>query len=376
MVCAARSIYQGALHWTYPFVFLYDSTISNFVWSYSMKCKTVWMNVLPILLGLFCSLFAASCTSEKPQTTLKMIFYPNESSESMKDARAAFQEILAAATGKNVEIITTTDYNIALEALASGKADLAYVGAEGYLRVHERNKAVVPLVTNSGPSGTLSDAKYYSLIIVQKDKADSFRNPETGSFDLKKLKGKKISFVATGSTSGFVIPAKFLAAQFGLSSSDDLVLTDSVFSKVLFAGSHQGSQVNLFRGDADAAVCAIPQTIGVYDILEGEPYQTGTSYRVREGSDEPFGNFAGSEMTIIQSIPVLNAPIVANTDTVSAEDIEKITAALASDKTAQHPGIFNSPESEKRGIYPKYSEKTRLVETSDAWYDEIRRLTK
>ena len=145
---------------------------------------------------------------------------------------------------------------------------------------------------------------------------------------------------------------------------------------MLFAGSHQGSQVNLFRGDADAAAFAIPQTIGVYELLEGEAYKTGAVYRVTIGADEPFTSFAGSEMTVIRSIPVLNAPITVNTNTVSASDIKKIREALTSDKTANNPGIFNVKDSGKKGIYPKYSEKTRLVATDDAWYDELRNSTK
>nr|WP_253672715.1 phosphate/phosphite/phosphonate ABC transporter substrate-binding protein [Treponema sp. OMZ 855] len=320
------------------------------------------------------ALLVCSC-SKKEQRPLTMVFYPNESSESMKDARAAFQEILKEAVGRDVKILTTTDYNIALEALVSGKADMAYVGAEGYITAHKRNSAVIPVATNSGPSGTLDDAKYYSFIGVQRKDADIYRKAD-GSFDLSLLKGKKMSFVAASSTSGFIIPAKVLATAFSIDNTDDLILSDKIFSKVLFAGSHQGSQVNLFRGDADAAAFAIPQTIGVYELLEGEDYKTGAVYRVTVGADEPFTSFAGSEMTVIRSIPVLNAPITVNTNTVSASDIQKIRDALTSDKTANNPGIFNVKGSGKKGIYPKYSEKTRLVATDDAWYDEIRNSTK
>ena len=229
---------------------------------------TQFFFILCLSTVLVCS---CSKTEQKP---LKMVFYPNESSESMKDARLAFQEILKEAVGRDVEILTTTDYNIALEALVSGKADMAYVGAEGYLTAHKRNSAVIPIATNSGPSGTLDDAKYYSFIGVQRKDADIYRKAD-GSFDLSLLRGKRMSFVAASSTSGFVIPARVLAAAFSLDNTDDLILSDKVFSKVLFAGSHQGSQVNLFRGDADAAAFAIPQTIGVYELLEGEDYKTG-----------------------------------------------------------------------------------------------------
>ena len=331
--------------------------------------------VKPFLFMTCLSILLVCSCSKSEQKPLTMVFYPNESSESMKDARAAFKEILKEAVGRDVEILTTTDYNIALEARVSGKADMAYVGAEGYLTAHKRNSAVVPIATNSGPSGTLEDAKYYSFIGVQRKDADSYKKAD-GSFDLSLLKGKRMSFVAASSTSGFVIPARVLAAAFALDNTDDLILSDKVFSKVLFAGSHQGSQVNLFRGDADAAAFAIPQTIGVYELLEGEAYKTGAVYRVTVGADEPFTSFAGSEMTVIRSIPVLNAPITVNANTLSASDIKKIQDALTSDKTANNPGIFNVKDSGKKGIYPKYSEKTRLVATDDSWYDEIRNSTR
>ena len=331
--------------------------------------------IKPFFFVLFLSTVLVCSCNKAEQKPLKMVFYPNESSESMKDARAAFQEILKEAVGRDVEILTTTDYNIALEALVSGKADMAYVGAEGYLTAHKRNSAVIPIATNSGPSGTLDDAKYYSFIGVQRKAADIYKKAD-GSFDLSLLHGKRMSFVAASSTSGFVIPARVLAAVFSLDNTDDLILSDKVFSKVLFAGSHQGSQVNLFRGDVDAAAFAIPQTIGVYELLEGENYRTGAVYRVTVGADEPFTSFAGSEITVIRSIPVLNAPITVNTNTVSASDIQKIRDALTSDKTANNPGIFNVKDSGKKGIYPKYSEKTRLVATDDAWYDELRDSTK
>lgn len=321
----------------------------------------------------FCMLsYIFGSGGQEKSKPLKMVFLPNESNESMKDARAAFQEILQEAVGRDVEIITTTDYNIALEALASGKADMAYVGAQGYLDAHKKNNAVIPVVTNSGPSGTRDDAKYYSFIAVRHKDAGLYRTKD-GSFDLSVLKGKKMSFVSVSSTSGFVIPAQVLAARFNLKNTDELILGDKIFSKVLFAGSHQGSEVNLFRGDADAAAFAIPQTIGVYDLLEGEAYQTGAVYRVVEGADEPFTPFAGTEIIIIKSIPVLNAPIVVNKNTVSDADIQKIRAALTSDKTANHPGIFDNKKGDIRGIFPKWTEKTRLVETDDAWYDELRR---
>ncbi len=323
---------------------------------------------------LFCAmpLGILSCTKEAETKPIRFIFLPNESSDSRKDARNAFKEIIEEATGKPVEIKTTTDYNIALEALVAGKADMAYIGAEGYLAAHQKNPAIVPLVTNSGPSGTLADALYYSFIAVRTEDAEQYRT--NSGYDLTKLKGKIISFVSTSSTSGFIIPATVLASKFGAKNTDELIQNKDFFSSVLFAGSHQGAEVNLFRKDADAAAFAIPGTTGFYELIAGEDFQTGAVYKVVEGAVEPFGEFAGNEITVIQSIPVLNAPIAINTQTVPAADLQKIKAALTSDKTADNVHIFQPMNSDKKGMYPKYSEKTRLVETDDGWYDKIRKL--
>ena len=285
-----------------------------------------------VIFMVFCTLFSCTNKESNEKKNLVMVFLPNESNESMKDARLAFKEILEEATGLTVEIKTTTDYNIALEAIISGQADMAYIGAEGYINAHKRNPKIIPLATNSGPSGTLEDAKYYSLIAVRKEDENIYKT-ETG-YDLEKLQGKIISFVTPSSTSGFTIPASVIASRFGISDLDEIIQSKKVFSDVIFAGTHQAAQINLF--------------------------------------DE----FAGTEMTVIQSIPVLNAPIVVNSENISKEYQKKIQEALTSEKTANTPGIFKIEGSDKKGMYLKYTENTRLVKTDDAWYDEVRNLTK
>lgn len=290
----------------------------------------------------------------------------------MKDAREAFKNIISSAIDRPVQILTTTDYNIALEALASGKASMAYVGAEGYIQAHKKNPAVIPLATNSGASGTLQDALYYSFIAVASEREQEFMN--NGVFDFEKLKGKKIAFVSVNSTSGFKIPAKLIASKLGIEDTDALIEQGSIFEKVIFAGSHQGAQAALYRGDADAACFAIPQTIKVYRLTSGEANTDGAQYEVFEAEDEPFDMFNGKSLTIAKAIPVLNAPIVINTQTVTEEETAKIQQALISEDTALNPGIFKTEGASVKGIFPKYTEKTKLVKVDDVWYDKVRKL--
>lgn len=327
-----------------------------------------------LCISLFC-LFAIlffSCTKNS-QDSFKIVFYPNESGESMKDARLAFQDILKKALQREVEVLTTTDYNIALETLISGKANMAYVGAEGYVQAHNRNNAVIPLVTNSGASGTLSDSLYYSFIACSEKHMDDLRD-ENGYINLQNVKGKKISFVSINSTSGFTIPAKWLAKKLQANDTDSLIKEGEYFEKVIFASSHQGSQVMLYTGEADIACFAIPQTIKVYGIADGEENTDGAVYEVQPCDDKPFSDYVGEKIVILKALPVLNAPLVINSETASKEEIEKIKNALISEETANNPGIFRMKDSEIKGIFPKWSEATRLIEVDDAWYDKVRNL--
>ncbi|MGP1437717.1 MAG: phosphate/phosphite/phosphonate ABC transporter substrate-binding protein [Treponema sp.] len=328
--------------------------------------------LLKIVLLLSLAFLAFSC-SEKEKGTFKIVFYPNESGESMKDAREAFKNILQKALERDVEIVTTTDYNIALETLISGKANMAYVGAEGYIQAHNKNSSVIPVVTNSGASGTLADSLYYAFIACSAKNEDTFKDAD-GNFSKESLKGKRISFVSVNSTSGFTIPAKILQSMLQAKDSDELIKEGLYFSKVIFASSHQGSQVMLFKNEADLACFAIPQTIKVYQLISGEENSDGAMYEVQKCDDKPFSDYIGEKISILKAIPVLNAPLVVNSATLSNDEIKKIKAALTSDETANNPGIFKMTGQNVKGIFPKWTEKTRLIEVDDSWYDKLRNI--
>ncbi len=52
------------------------------------------------------------------------------------------------------------------------------------------------------------------------------------------------------------------------------------FEKVLFGGSHQGSMINLLKGDADvAAFMNMPQ---YFDVIQGEENKAGVIYEVKK----------------------------------------------------------------------------------------------
>ena len=67
-----------------------------------------------------------------------------------------------------------------------GNRKIAYIGAEAYLNARKRTKDIEAVLTNSGESGTLKDALYYSFIAVRGEDADKYRSGN--GFDLKRLK--------------------------------------------------------------------------------------------------------------------------------------------------------------------------------------------
>ena len=103
----------------------------------------------------------------------------------MKASRDEIGRVIAEATGKKVEHQLTTDYAIAIETLVNNNADLAFMGAQGYIEAKNGNDAIQPLVVPTGKSGTLDDAIYYSWLAVNVDDQDNFK--EDGEFSLDTL---------------------------------------------------------------------------------------------------------------------------------------------------------------------------------------------
>lgn len=304
---------------------------------------------------------------------LTMVWLPDNSSSDLTASRAAIGAAIKAACGREADLLTTTDYNVAIEAIASGNAQMALLGAEGYVQANKKNSSVQAAFTNSDEDGTLTGACYYSRICVLKENADNYKSGS--SYSLEKVKGGSFSFVSATSTSGFKVPSSSIVSEFGLSGSDDLLQGGKFFSEVLFGNSHQGSAVNLLSGDADAAAFDDVDVDMYLDLKSGEANAVGSVYQVKANAEAPFDTVRGKEFTIIAATPVLNAPICFNEDALPEEDRKKIVEYFCSDKVANDKQIFIDPDDETaKGIFEKDSEKTCFVEVTDAWYEPVRKL--
>jgi phosphonate transport system substrate-binding protein len=343
--------------------------------------RSIHVKKVPLLLvGIFLlSSLLAGCattasTSVKEPDTITIAWTPNNASDNQQQFRAEFDKVIADATGKKVQDKLTTDYNIAMAALDSGDAQLGYFGPFEYMTEHAKDPKIVPLVVASGPSGTLSDALYHSRLLVRK--GDEGQYQSGNGYALDNLVGKKISFVSTSSTSGFNVPATAIVGYFSKQdkwkslTKDDLMQggNGKFFSQVIFAGSHQLSLYSLLTGKADVAAVDDIDVAGYVQLAQGTDEAPGAVYTVRQDAADPFTKLGGAQFVIIDSIPVLNTPIEANSNVLSQETLDKITQALTSNQVTNDPLIF-APQSSQYGIF---TQPDRFLKVDDAWYNPLR----
>ncbi|MDA3889150.1 MAG: PhnD/SsuA/transferrin family substrate-binding protein [Allgaiera sp.] len=328
------------------------------------------------LSGGFLAAPSASAASAKEPDTLTIAWLPNDSSDGQAAMRDEIAKVIAKATGKKVVNKLTTDYAIAIAALENGQAQIGWFGANEYLTSHARNPKVIPLVVNSGPSGTLKDALYYSRFVVKKGNEAQYETD--GHFGISDIVGKRMSFVSASSTSGFNMPAAAILSTFDKQAKwktltkEDLAQGGSghFFSKVMFGGSHQLSLVNALTGHADvAAVCDF--LVAPYvKLVSGTDNTAGAVYAIKKDAAAPFSALGGKEFVVIKSIPVLNPPFEVNSAYLSDKTMAEITDVLTSDAVANDPKIF-APAGAKGSDFQR---PARFVKVTDAWYDPMRKV--
>lgn len=338
-------------------------------------------------LGLGLALSGCSSANASANTSadtasldkLTMVWLPNESSADFDAGRAEFGKVLEEYAGIPVELMTTTDYNVAIEAIASGKAQLANMGAEGFVQAQKKNDKVLPLVTTSGPDGGLDGAKYFSRIAVPADELSSYADSSDATgYSIKNIKGKRMSFVSASSTSGFKVPSSVIMKVFpdDVKSTDDLT-TPGFFSQVLFGNSHPGSAVNLLQGDADVAAfddVDVDMYLDVPTTDRDKANSAGQVFKVADGASQPFDRVQGKSFGIIQVTPVLNGPIAVNTEVVPQDIIDKLVAGLTSDETSNDKLLFAPKDNENNGAVWSRDDTAGFIAVDNDWYDPIRAL--
>ncbi len=192
------------------------------------------------------SSFAAGCGGNSQQAekkTFTIAYAPNESTTDSTDARSTLAKDLGKVINMDVKEIQASDYTAIIEALRTGKADMAYMGALAVAMGAER-AGVTPIVMKA-PNGDKAQAVYHSVFVTQKD------NNEINS--IKDFKGKTIAFVDPDSTSGNLVPTSEIMKAFpDLHLTNEKIHTNGeFFEAVSFSGKHQAGLQAVIKGDVD-----------------------------------------------------------------------------------------------------------------------------
>jgi len=169
----------------------------------------------------------------KPEK-LRVGLIPNISPEKQRAKYEPFADYLEEKLGMPVELFVATNYTGVVQAMASGKLDLAYFGALTYAQALQQVD-LEPIVTEvDKETGT---TKYYSEIITGVD---------SGINSLADLKGKTFAFGDPSSTSGSLYPRMML-----VEAGYDWKEKFAPLSLAIYTGGHDATAQAVASGKVD-----------------------------------------------------------------------------------------------------------------------------
>ncbi|WP_442109551.1 putative selenate ABC transporter substrate-binding protein [Pseudomonas sp. NUPR-001] len=183
-------------------------------------------------LALFAGLML-SCSSFLAQAadTLKVSAIPDEAPTELLRKFKPLGQYLEQKLGMKVEFVPVADYPAVVEALATDRLDMAWLGGFTFVQVHLKSPTATPLVQRE------QDAKFTSKFITANPKIKS----------LADLKGKSFAFGSVSSTSGSLMPRYFML-------KDNNIKPETYFSRVAYSGAHDATAAWVQAGKVDAGV--------------------------------------------------------------------------------------------------------------------------
>lgn len=180
------------------------------------------------MFALLAVFFLAGC--EEEAVDLKLIrvgVLPGESAERLRARYEPLVDYLSASTGLEHRLVIPENYGALLDLFSAGEIELAYFGGLTYLRAQASDGAV-PLVMRD------VDANFTTYFVVRADAAAQ---------DISELTGQKLAFGSNLSTSGHLMPRKFL--------NDMGLVPERFFGEILYSGSHDNTAYMVRDGMAD-----------------------------------------------------------------------------------------------------------------------------
>jgi len=184
-----------------------------------------------VVLGITVLAFAAGCTSSRAAEVLRIGLIPAEDQREMLRQYEGIIEYLEESVGMEIKPFVATDYSGVIEAMRSGKLDVAYFGPFSYILAAD----VANVEAFAVPMRSDGRTTYNSIIIT---------HAESGIKSISDLKGKTFAFVDPASTSGHLFPRAMLQKA-GIDPEKD-------FSSMVFAGGHDAVELAVKNRKVDA----------------------------------------------------------------------------------------------------------------------------
>lgn len=191
-------------------------------------------SILRSLLA-FAVLGVVSAFANPDPKILRVALLPDENASTLIKNNEALKTYLEKATGKDIELIVTTDYSSMIEAMRRGRIELAYFGPLSY--VLAKGKADIEAFAVQVSKG---QPTYEGVIIV---------NTSAGIEKLADIKGKTFAYGDQASTSSHLIPKAILQKaelQAGRDYSEQ------------FLGTHDAVAIAVQNGRAQAGGLSRP----------------------------------------------------------------------------------------------------------------------
>lgn len=261
----------------------------------------------------------------KDENTLVMGMVPDQ--QSVENNFQPLVDYIEAKTGKNVELVQSTDYAALVEAAIAGRIDIGSFSGFTYVAATNGGAPLTPIGVTVTQAG--EEPGYESLTVVPKG---------SDITTIEDLKGRKVCFVDPGSTSGYLYPSAELLAV-GINPETDVT--------PIFAGGHDASAQKTAQGvecEAGFAEDAVIESTGVAD-----------------------GLFAEGDLTVINRVTVPGAPLVMSTNlpTDVQQSLQEALQNITLDEIAAE-GI-EVTDAFKAFFY-------ELIPVEDAYYDSVRKV--
>jgi phosphonate transport system substrate-binding protein len=228
---------------TWCVIYLDNASHSHLGWDHLM------LGLRSLVLALLCALVPSLAIAQSrpaDPAELVVLFQKQKDPTSIQAAANKVAAVLGEKLGKPVRVIVPGDYAASVQALVSGRADVAYLSSLPFLLAQRDGGARLIAVEQRRDVATGKlRTSYDSVLVVRKD------SPLMSEADLRRQAPKlRMAFTSTTSTSGYVFPfAHFV--QSGMLRRGQK--PETLFAQVSYAGGYAQALTQVVAGRADVA---------------------------------------------------------------------------------------------------------------------------